>query len=60
MLFPGHLELYLRDVDKTVEAKRDMENIELVCDTEFNGSILLKNIHLLVISEFRFIIFHLM
>ena len=47
-------------MDKIVEAKRDMENIELVCDTEFNGSILLKNIHLLVISKFRFIIFHLM
>ena len=44
----GHLELYIKDVNKTIEMKKDMENIELVCATEFKGSKLLKYIHLIV------------
>ena len=44
----GHLEEYLADANKTVEYKKKMEDIELVCEVEFSGSKLLKDIHILV------------
>ena len=44
----GNLEKVLCSINKTVEFRQDMENIELVCNVEFNGSTSLKDIHILV------------
>ena len=44
----GHLEVYLKDVDRSIESKKDLREIELVCEMEMNGSRTLKDLHLLV------------
>ena len=46
----GHLETYLREVDKSVEFVELMGKVELVCEVEFSGSTVLKDIHILVHS----------
>ena len=46
----GHLETYLREVDKSVEFVEMMGKVELVCEVEFSGSTVLKDIHILVHS----------
>ena len=44
----GNLELYLSSVLKTVQYKQQMDDIELTCHTEFNGLMVLKDIHIIV------------
>ena len=44
-----NLEKVLTHTDKTVEFRKEMESIELVCNYEFNGSSSLKDLHILVI-----------
>lgn len=43
----GHLEEYLADANKTIEYKKKIQDIELVCEVEFGGSKVLKDIHIL-------------
>ena len=43
-----NLEKVLTHTDKTVEFRKEMESIELVCNYEFNGSSSLKDLHILV------------
>ena len=43
-----NLEKVLSHTDKTVEFRKEMESIELVCNYEFNGSSSLKDLHILV------------
>ena len=42
-----HLETYLRHKIQTLEFMQNMENVELVCEMELNGSRTFKDIHLL-------------
>ena len=44
----GHLDVYIRDVDKSVDARRELREIELVCEMDMNGSRTLRDLHLLV------------
>ena len=50
----GHLEVYLMDVDKSVESRKNLRDIETVCETELQGSTLLRDLHILVIDAFCF------
>ena len=43
-----HLELYLTDINKAQEAQQNMLDIQTVCEVEFAGSSLLKDLHLMV------------
>ena len=44
----GHLEVFLMDVDKSIEAKQSIQDINLVCEVEFQGSTILRYIHIIV------------
>ena len=44
----GHLETHLFDVDNSVETRKDLRDIELVCKTEMQGNTLLRDLHILV------------
>ena len=44
-----NLEIYLNETNKSVEHKKKMEDVELVCQVEFKGSTILKDLHILVI-----------
>ena len=44
----GHLDVYIRDVDKSVDARRELREIKLVCQMDMNGSRVLRDLHLLV------------
>ena len=46
------MEKVLGFTNKTVEFRKDMETIELLCNVEFNGSTSLKDIHILVDFSF--------
>ena len=48
-IISGHLELYLMDVDPSDETRTKLRNIELVCDTDLEGSTLLRDLHILVV-----------
>ena len=48
--FLDNLEKYLKEVNKTIEFKKKMEEIELVCHVEMNGSSTLKDLHVLVLQ----------
>ena len=45
---PGHLDLFLKDVDRSVEAKKKLREIELVCETDLQGATTLRDLHILV------------
>ena len=47
-----NLEKVLSYNNKTVKFKEDLEAIELVCNTEFNGAKSLRDIHILVNNGF--------
>ena len=47
-----NLEKVLSYNNKTVQFKEDLEAIELVCNTEFNGAKSLRDIHILVNNGF--------
>ena len=50
MSFPlENLEKFLNATNKTVDFKKEMEGIEVVCEIEFQGSKSLKDLHILVI-----------
>ena len=44
----GNLEIYLRDVNKSIEFKETMDNVELVTQVEFSGSHQFMDIHVIV------------
>ena len=44
----GHLELYVKDADKSVEARRQLRDIETKCEIELQGSTTLRDLHILV------------
>ena len=44
----GHLELYVKDSDKSVEARRRLREIEAKCELELQGSTTLRDLHILV------------
>ena len=54
-LYLGHLEIFLMDVHMSIESKKDLQNIELVCQTELQGSTTLRDLHILVCSHFCFV-----
>ena len=43
-----HLELYVKDADKSVEARRRLRDIETMCEIELQGSTTLRDLHILV------------
>ena len=43
-----HLELYVKDADKSVEARRRLRDIETKCEIELQGSTTLRDLHILV------------
>jgi hypothetical protein len=43
-----HLELYVKDADKSVEARRQLRDIETKCEIELQGSTTLRDLHILV------------
>ena len=49
----GHLEIYLMDVDSSVEMRTNLRNIELVCEADLEGSTLLRDLHILVGANFN-------
>ena len=51
-MIAGNLERVLSHTDKTVDFRKDMEAIELVCNYEFDGSSSLKDLHILVIYKY--------
>ena len=46
------------DVDKSVEAKKNLRDIELVCETEMQGSTTLRDLHILVSNASIIFIFN--
>ena len=44
----GHLELYMKDTDNSVEARRRLREIESKCEIELQGSTTLRDLHILV------------
>ena len=58
MNLSDNLELYLKDVTMTVEFKSELEKVEMVCELEFGGSTVLKDITILVKTN-KNIIIHL-
>lgn len=59
------MEKYLGEIHQTVEHKKQMQDMDLVCKIEFNGSTTMKDIHILVYIASRnfqmiFVIFQLL
>ena len=46
--FLSHLEIYLMDADSSSESRKNLRDIELVCEGELNGSSTLRDLHILV------------
>lgn len=49
--------MFLNDANKTLDHKKKMEDIELVCKVEFTGSMVLKDIHILVSKLINIIVY---
>ena len=47
-VFQDYMEKYLAEIHQTVEHKKQMQEFDLVCRLEFNGSTTMKDIHVLV------------
>ena len=52
IMIAGNLERVLAHTDKTIDFRKDMEAIELVCNYEFEGSTSLRDLHILVIYDY--------
>ena len=50
--FPGNLEMFLSDADKSLEFKDKISAIETSCEVEYNGSQVFKQVQLLVRKVF--------
>ena len=50
MFVQGHLEIFLMDADRCIETKKNLQDIELVCQVELQGSTILRDIHILVME----------
>ena len=47
-LIIGQLELYVMDADSSVDTRKGIRDMQMVCVTEMQGSSTLKDLHLLV------------
>ena len=50
MFIQGHLEIFLMDADRSIETKKNLQDIELICQVEVQGSTILRDIHILVMK----------
>ena len=50
MFIQGHLEIFLMDADRSIETKKNLQDIELICQVELQGSTILRDIHILVMK----------
>ena len=44
----GHLEVYILDADSSMETRKALRDMELVCEVDMQGSQTLKDLHLIV------------
>ena len=46
--FLADMELYLSNIDNSLQFSEQLKNISLVCEVEFNGSTTFRDLHILV------------
>ena len=46
--FLADMELYLSNIDNSLQFNEQLKNISLVCEVEFNGSTTFRDLHILV------------
>ena len=47
-LFAGHMEMFCKTVGDSSKFNKKLEDIEIVCEHEFQGSTLLRDLHIMV------------
>ena len=50
----GHLEKYLLAMDTSIDTRKSLRDMKLVCDVEMQGSTTLRDLHLLVCLHLSF------